>query len=336
MSFPRSKAALLAAFSVIIASSEGIFQSSASLPWDGKLQRRQQANSTSPNCTAEDTFWPSGTAYNASGSYQVPGFAPPGNTTDAGNLTYNTAVVVSPSGDSYNQTVWIDTVDGRSIQSMDLPYVGCLTALIVLPQSTVKRGQGDNGDCTETLGDECVNALVNQVDQSLRNRAARNSTLPEDICPHLISPNDMPEACERSTGESGWGLSTTSYINRNATYSNGTDSGGCTDGSETGPDGTDFGWGRLRGCDDSEAATCYDRAVTGVTPVVTTVWQKEASPRAQAGWSDVRVTCLRANRIQSGSRTPEGVPSLGAKVTIGAWVQGLSLTAGMVVAGMLV
>ncbi|KAI4174649.1 MAG: hypothetical protein LQ348_006348 [Seirophora lacunosa] len=331
MSFPRSKATLLAAFSVIIASSEGIFQSSASLPWDGKLQWRQQANSTSPNCTAEDTFWPSGTAYNASGSYQVPGFAPPGTTTDAGNLTYNTAVRVSPSGDWYNQTVWIDTVDGTSIQSMDLPYVGCLTALIILPQSTVKRGQGDNGDCTETLGDECVNAMVNQVDQSLRNRAARNSTLPEDICGRLITPNDVPEACEMSTGGGGWGASATSYI-----LGNGTDSDGCTDRSETGADGADLGWGRPRGCDESEVATCYDRAVTGVTPVITTVWQKEASPRADAGWSDVRVTCLRANRIQSGSRTPEGVPSLGVKVNIGALVHRLSLTAGMVVAGMLV
>lgn len=117
---------------------------------------------------------------------------------------------------------------------------------------------------------------------------------------------------------------------------NGTDSDGCTDRSETGADGADLGWGRPRGCDESEVATCYDRAVTGVTPVITTVWQKEASPRADAGWSDVRVTCLRANRIQSGSRTPEGVPSLGVKVNIGALVHRLSLTAGMVVAGMLV
>lgn len=108
-------------------------------------------------------FGPDGFPLNAAGYHQVPDLEPPGATfTPPRNLAYEIALVLGSEG-SFTYAIWIATVDGESLGSSDLPFIGCLSAIFYLPQSTVKRGQDDNGDFTKVIDQDYVNAILDNA-----------------------------------------------------------------------------------------------------------------------------------------------------------------------------
>ena len=171
-----------------------------------------QQNSTPDNstskCTGYDQYGPNGDTYNASASYQVAGFYPPGNgTRTPANWTYNTAIL-AVSNSSNLQTLWIDTLDGTDVGSKDLPYFGCMTAFFGIPQSTNKRGQDDNGDCTKAYDQDCAKEMIS---------FAKSATLPlsgtiqdaNDMCARL-GRMTVPDACRKYVDRDTWGSAVSS------------------------------------------------------------------------------------------------------------------------------
>ncbi|KAL9633851.1 MAG: hypothetical protein Q9204_003236 [Flavoplaca sp. TL-2023a] len=280
--FPSSRTLLLASsVSSLIAAS--IAQQNA------RQQNSTQTNSTT-NCDSNH-FGPQGNIYNASGSYQIPGFYPPGTgPASSSNWTYNTAVIVDDTG-AGEHTFWIDTPDGTDPSSSDLPYYGCNVALLGLPYDTVLRGQDDRGDCLRTLDVDCVS-------DTLENARQRALTFDE-------TREEAKDVCSFT-----WASSCDRYIERgssgifggvgNSSYSNDTD---CPNHAR-GADRMLFGWGSSGG---------YDHAVTMVTPIVTVVFPKQNS-KIDPGWTDARLVCMRPSEIAAGSRVPDGVPAEGSGV----------------------
>ena len=126
-------------------------------------QNSTQTNSTT-NCDTSH-FGPQGDSYNASGSYQIPGFYPPGTgPASPSNWTYNTAVTVDDTA-ADEPTFWIDTPDGMNPSSNDLPYYGCNAALLGLPYDTVLRGQDDTGGCLRILDEDCIRDTLENARQ---------------------------------------------------------------------------------------------------------------------------------------------------------------------------
>ncbi|KAL8780654.1 MAG: hypothetical protein Q9213_006363 [Squamulea squamosa] len=291
----------------------------------GSTPKHPISKNSTGDCSLNNQFGPDGNTYNASAAYQVPGFYPPG-TSGAGtvptNWTYNTAVTVSNGGGGYSQTVWIDTPNVVNLTSKNLPYYGCVSVFLGLPHSTVQRGQNDNGDCMQTFDEGCVSAVIGNAKQQA-SRFDETTDEASDLCARLIQ-SVMPGRCNRYKGNDNWGgassgksiLSIRLLIELptklllasigNTTYSNGTDGHGCPVEIQGANKGL-FSWG-VRPEGDSD--TAYERAVTSVTPVLTTVWSKDNSTINPA-WTDARFICMRPSQIRAGSREPDGVPSLG-------------------------
>ncbi|KAI4118647.1 MAG: hypothetical protein LQ341_007614 [Variospora aurantia] len=97
-------------------------------------------------------------------------------------------VRVDPTG-TYGQTVWIEASSKSSIGSMDLPYVGCVTALADLPVNSMESGQDDNSDRMRTLDEDYVNALINRARQVRPGRYERSDTPHER---HLLALGANP------------------------------------------------------------------------------------------------------------------------------------------------
>ncbi|KAI4179645.1 MAG: hypothetical protein L6R41_007715 [Letrouitia leprolyta] len=259
-----------------------------------------------------EPFGPDGTSYNASGSYPVLGFQEPGNRTTPSNWTYNYAVLADKDGTSWN-TIWIETSGGEKIGSPDRPYVGCVSVYFGLPQSTNKRGQDDNGDCRQTFDGDCVSAILTMAHNATEEKS-RNGADAQAICTSSISMQ-VPKECRKYTDEDYWTGGSSLAIG-NSTYSNDTDIEECSLLAKGANNGI-FGWD-MRG---SSNATGYDEAVTRILPVLTTVWLKEReSKNDSAPWADSRLTCMTGRDIQTGSKKPKGVPSLGVKVSTGGFI----------------
>lgn len=124
----------------------------------------------------------------------------------------------------------------------------------------------------------------------------------------------------------------------NSTYSNGTDSRGCHRYSDNGANATLLTWGNsesaVKGLNNE---TEYDRAVTKITPILTTVWEKPgvSGLNVEPNWLDARLLCMKTDMIEKGSRTPVDVPSSGVRVTAGILFKCLLVTAVMAVGSML-
>ncbi|KAL8715143.1 MAG: hypothetical protein Q9220_001100 [cf. Caloplaca sp. 1 TL-2023] len=293
-------------------------------------QNSTQQNSTS-SCFNSETFGPNGDTYNASASYQIPGFYPPGNgTTPPANWTYNIATVSGSKG-NYSQAIWIDTPDNTDVSSKNLPYIGCVAAFFSLPSGTDRRGQDDNGDCTKALDQDCVQGVIKFAKQRAIG-VARTSYDASGICAGLLSMA-VPDACKKYTGGgSTWGDGAASASIGNSTFSNGTDSRGCDHNDEKGANKGSLAWSLSGSTDDNQ--TSYDRALTSITPVLTAVWEKgnnTENPFA-LGYTDARFVCMRPSQIKEGSSAPKGVPSLGVSVMVDGMSKGASLAAVMLMA----
>ena len=109
---------------------------------------------------------------NATASYPVPGFAPPGDTSDAGTWTFSTGAV--NYGGNTTQRLWVTTSPEVKVDSSSLPYQGCVMAFFNL---AADAGDEDNdGDCKSTLGEACVTALLKNTNAIARNLSAGADT----------------------------------------------------------------------------------------------------------------------------------------------------------------
>lgn len=96
-----------------------------------------------------------------------------------------------------HQTIWIDTPDGTDVGSKDLPYYGCIGALVPLPRSTVQRGQEDKGDCLRTFDKDCVRDTVEMAKQQAASFNDRVSSA-SNICSSLLT-GGLADSCKKYT-----------------------------------------------------------------------------------------------------------------------------------------
>lgn len=99
---------------------------------------------------------------NATASYSVPGFKPPGDSSKS-TWTFSTGAVTYDGNTT--QRLWINTSPAIQVDSDNLPYQGCIIALLSL---VAKPGEKNNGDCTSSLGKECVAALLEQTNEKTK------------------------------------------------------------------------------------------------------------------------------------------------------------------------
>ncbi|KAL8651375.1 MAG: hypothetical protein Q9210_003294 [Variospora velana] len=269
-------------------------------------QQLSAQNNFNSLCDFDPIFGPDGTAFNGSSSYQVPGFSPPGSTGLPQTLTYNAAVRVTDQGYSAH-AVWVELENGTDIGYNGLPYLGCLTALRNFPQSTVRRAQNDNGDCTETFDQDCIDALLEQA-QSIVPDADDENVSAVDLCA-TQEPEEVPQACRRYIQSDNFDSYSFPHVG-NHTASNGTDEGICNAGNETRVINLSIGWGSLYALQNDESADAdeedYDFLVNDAFAVLTTVWAKDATVGSNRRWSDARLICMTAGQnIKTGSRVPD-------------------------------
>ena len=96
---------------------------------------------------------------NATASYSVPGFTPPGDASSPDSTwTFSTGVVTYDG--NITQRLWVNTSPAIQIDSDELPYQGCVIALFDLAVEPREKGQNKDGDCKSSLGQDCVAALL--------------------------------------------------------------------------------------------------------------------------------------------------------------------------------
>lgn len=99
---------------------------------------------------------------NATASYLVPGFKAPGDNSKS-TWTFSTGVVTYDGNTT--QRIWINTSPAIEVDSDSLPYHGCVIALLDL---AAKPGKENDGDCTSSLGKECVAALLKKTNEKTK------------------------------------------------------------------------------------------------------------------------------------------------------------------------
>lgn len=108
---------------------------------------------------------------NATASYTVPGFAPPGDSSSKdGTWTFSTGAV--NYGGNTTQRLWVNTSPEVKVGSDSLPYQGCVLGFFNLATDASKGDQDKKGDCKSTLGEACVTALLKNTNAIARNLSA--------------------------------------------------------------------------------------------------------------------------------------------------------------------
>ncbi|KAL8742081.1 MAG: hypothetical protein Q9190_005388 [Brigantiaea leucoxantha] len=288
---------------------------------------------------------------NASASYSLPSFSPPGDTKiPSGNWTWNTAVTVSDN--QIWQSWWIDTPSLKNLDNTDIPYEVCALALDDLPRSISLQGQDDNGNCLSTLNQGCVDALVrlaNTTAAGLRSSSGSSSTT-IDPCGNFLNQilSNTPEECQSFSVDAALGggaIGTGKYGPSNLTFPKkkkkklfSNQHSSIYLGLFANPDPTDSPASNNTNCEDDPTdqntvhslfsiernfnlqtttfnATEYDEATYRVTPFLSSAWLKDAPNGGGSAWADTRLICMRAKDIEQGSRTPAPAPVLPASTT---------------------
>lgn len=106
---------------------------------------------------------------NATTSYSVPGFAPPGdNSSSDSTWTFSTGAV--NYGGNTTQRFWVNTSPPIEVDSDSLSYQGCIFAFLSLAKKvSVGKEQDKDGDCTTALGEKCVAAILKNANEIGRN-----------------------------------------------------------------------------------------------------------------------------------------------------------------------
>ncbi|KAL9018139.1 MAG: hypothetical protein Q9185_004546 [Variospora sp. 1 TL-2023] len=283
-------------------------QAAFSILHTSSAQQLSSQNNLTSSCDFDPIFGPDGTAFNGSSSYQVPGFSPEGSTDLPQTLTYNAAVRVTDQGYSAH-AVWVELENGTDIGYDGLPYLGCLTALRNFPPSTVRRAQNDNGDCTETFDQDCIDALLEQA-QSIVPDADDENVSAVGLCA-TQEPEEVPQACRRYIQSDNFDSYSFPHVG-NHTASNGIDERICHAGNEIRVIDLSIGWGSLYALQNDESADAdqgdYDFIINDAFAVLTTVWAKDAIVESNRRWSDTRLICMTAGQnIKTGSRVPDEI-----------------------------
>lgn len=111
---------------------------------------------------------------NATTSYSVPGFAPPGSTSSSSsNSTWTFSTGAVNYGGNTTQRFWVNTSPPIEVNSDSLPYQGCILAFVSLNKKVpVEKQQDKDGDCTSALGEKCVAAILKNANEIGRNLSA--------------------------------------------------------------------------------------------------------------------------------------------------------------------
>ena len=107
---------------------------------------------------------------NATASYSVPGFAPPGSTSSSSDSTWTFSTGAVHYGGNTTQRFWVNTSPPIEVNSDSLPYQGCIVAFVSLNKKVpVGKQQDKDGDCTTALGEKCVAAILKDANEIGRN-----------------------------------------------------------------------------------------------------------------------------------------------------------------------
>lgn len=109
---------------------------------------------------------------NATASYSVPGFSPPGENDVNGDSTWTFSTGAVAYDGNTTQRVWINTSPAIQVDSDSLPYQGCVLALFSLTKEAPAGKDQDNkddGDCKSYLGEECVAAILKNSNAVAQN-----------------------------------------------------------------------------------------------------------------------------------------------------------------------
>ena len=109
---------------------------------------------------------------NATASYSVPGFSPPGEKDVNGDSTWTFSTGTVAYDGNTTQRVWINTSPAIQVDSDSLSYQGCVLALYSLTREAPAgkdQDDKDDGDCKSYLGEECVEAILKNSNDIARN-----------------------------------------------------------------------------------------------------------------------------------------------------------------------
>lgn len=112
-------------------------------------------NFTEPQCQAPYT------SANATGTVKMQNYAH----AQMENVTW-TVAVSQPAGDAVantNVSLYLGTPSGKDLRSNQPIYSACAILFEDIPDNLVRRGQDDDGTCTQTFSKECVDALQYQA-----------------------------------------------------------------------------------------------------------------------------------------------------------------------------
>ena len=153
------------------------------------LMRVVSAQNNSQNNSQNDSSWCFDSRFdnlNATASYSVPGFKYPGDNSES-TWTVSTGVVAY--GGNTSRRLWINTSPAIDVDSDSLPYHGCIIEVLDL---VAKPGKENDGDCTSSLGKECVAALLKQANaltKTLTTLADQNSPFNRLVNGSNINPS---------------------------------------------------------------------------------------------------------------------------------------------------
>lgn len=121
----------------------------------------------------EGCFDPRFDNLNATTSYSVPGFAPPGNVSSSSDSTWTFSTGAVNYGGNTTQRFWVNTSPAIEVDSDSLSYQGCFLAFLSLNKEVPAGEQQDkDGDCTSALGEKCVAAILKNANEIGRNLSA--------------------------------------------------------------------------------------------------------------------------------------------------------------------
>lgn len=157
---------------------------------------------------------------NATASYSVSGFAPPGDTSSFSDSTWTFSIGAVNYDGKITQRLWINTSPAIQVDSDSLSYQGCILAFLRLNTEIPAEGeQNKDGDCTSALGEKCVAAILKNANDIGRNlstnanedskrynrRPVQNIAFPLAQCAEFAFNGYPPECSKiRSSGPNIW------------------------------------------------------------------------------------------------------------------------------------
>ena len=130
----------------------------------------------------------------------------------SGQWTWNIATesYADPTSNmSVRQALWLDITPPQSLSSPDLGYLGCALVVHGLKQSTIVKGQNDNGTCGSMLSADCTSTMVKDTAQYAQLLSASTAVSAEEIClgfrTHNIWPaHGVPDNCAGDFQDHAW------------------------------------------------------------------------------------------------------------------------------------